>query len=130
MAGTTTVTRQCFNRDQEVITVAWLSDASGDVNGTSIPMTGIIFRVETVPSATVAPTDNYDITLTSPKSSSIDLMQSLTTNRDTANAEAVNFCGVDALTNGSPIYANGEYGFKVANAGNAKAGTVYIYLAK
>lgn len=131
MAGSITTTIKECHKGHQKISIAWTSDASGDVNGTNIPLTGIIFRVVTDPGGGgSAPTDNYDISLTDPDDAAVDVMQSQLANRDTANAEAIDFCGVGALTNGSPIYVNGEYGFKVANAGNAKSGTVHIYLAK
>jgi hypothetical protein len=131
MAGTVTQTfeLESFNQ-QQVVKVAWTSDASGNADGT-VALTGFIMRVITVPAGGgSAPTDNYDMVFQTPNASSIDLMQGLLANRDTANAEAIEFCSTGGLTNGPPIYANGPYTLSVTNAGNAKSGTIYIYLAK
>jgi len=133
MAGTVTVTKDRLKHPStsnagEKITVAWTSDASGDVSGTTIPMAGLLFYLVTVPSGTDAPTDNYDITLISPHGTALDVLQGTGANRDTTNTEQVAFCGLAALTLGSPVYVNGDYEFKVAAAGNAKSGQAIFYV--
>tara|TARA_Y100000310_G_scaffold333073_1_gene409890 strand:+ start:2088 stop:2450 length:363 start_codon:yes stop_codon:yes gene_type:complete len=102
------------------IKAEWTSDASGDVSGNSTTnfYNGKLIMVATDPHAT-APTDNYDIVLND--SDSIDLAQGNLANRDTADTEYVAEANLGAVVNSkiTPV---------VSNAGNAKRGTIYIYL--
>jgi hypothetical protein len=131
MAGTVTVAREAIDHQNkqgvgERIIISWTSDASGNVSGTKVLIRGLVMRMTTKPDGTDVPTDNYDITLPDPQATTLDLAQSLLLNRDTANSEVVNFSATAALTNGSPIYINGAIDFTVANAGNAKKGTLIL----
>lgn len=135
MAGTTTISSSdplqeprgagVLKRVGQKIVIDWTSDASGDVNGTSIQLYGFLVKVITNPSGSAAPTDNYDFYLTDPEDSALDLMGNACENRDTANTEQVYPVISGAAT---PPYANGVYGIKIANAGNAKQGRVILFL--
>lgn len=116
-AGVQKVTGQKF-------VVDWTSDASGDVNGETLHIRGFVVKVITNPGST-APTDNYDFELTDPDDSSLDLLAGACLNRDTATTEQVYPVVSGAAT---PPYANGYYGFKISNAGNAKQGRVILYV--
>jgi hypothetical protein len=124
MAGTVTTTRIPIVSQSGVYTekvqIDWTSDASGDADAT-VNLHGFLIKVITDPSAT-APTDNYDITL---MADGIDQAASLLLDRDTTNTEMVYPVVTGACT---PIFLAGNHTFTVANAGNAKLGTVYLYL--
>lgn len=117
-----------------VVTVAWTSDASGNATGTTPKLIGRLIKAVTVPAAAgSAPTDNYDIALTDEQS--VDVLggvQSNIQNRDTANTEEVYFLVKDAA--GTPLAQSihplvcNVLTVSVTNAGNAKSGTIYLYL--
>jgi len=125
MAGTVSVTGERIHTANsrvvtDKVTVAWTSDASGDATAT-LNLHGFLIKVITDPSAT-APTDNYDLTLVA---DGIDMLGGLLADRDTANTEMV----YPVVTNAStPIFLAGDHTFTIANAGNAKSGTVYLYI--
>ena len=130
-AGITTVRYDNLNHHGKSdigkrITIDWTSDASGNVNGTKVLIRGLVFRVITNPDGTDAPTDNYDITFPHEVATDLDAFQSALLNRDTANTEEVALCGVGSLTLGTPLYLNGNFEFKVANAGDTKKGRVIV----
>jgi hypothetical protein len=132
MAGSITVSYEKLNHGPTSdvgtrIIISWTSSAGGAVSGnTKILIRGLLVRAITVPDGTDVPTANYDVTLPHPSNSTIDLAQALLTNRSETSAQAVEFGGVAALTNGSPIYINGAIDFTVANAGNAKKGVCIL----
>lgn len=134
MAGTMTCTLDSrAGSGVRVLTVAWTSDASGNATGTTPVLIGRLVKAVTVPSASVAPTDNYDIAMTDEQG--LDVLtgvQSTLANRDTANTEQVYFLVLDAAgtplaQSVHPLVAN-ALSISVTNAGNAKSGTLYLYL--
>lgn len=131
MPGSISVAREAMDHPNkqgvgERIIISWTSDAAGAVSGIKVLIRGLVMRMITVPDGTDAPTDNYDITLPHPNASGVDLAQSLLANRDTTNAEVIEFSATAALTNGSPIYMNGAIEPTVANAGAAKKGQIIL----
>lgn len=105
------------------ISIPWTSSAGGAyTEAVSLP-SGFIMRVVTVPSATSAPTADYDITLIDPLGAA-DVLDDALANRHTSNTEIVQPVPTDWATP-AWIYA-GSYTFTVANAGDTKAGTCYI----
>lgn len=68
------------------LTMLCVTNSTGGLTptATSIPITGILYMVETDP-GTTAPTDDYDLTLTNPRS--LDVMGGALANRDTSNTE-------------------------------------------
>jgi hypothetical protein len=107
------------------ISGVWVSKSDGNVDGGSncdIPINGYIVQVVTDPGAT-APTDNYDIVLND--SDSMDIMGGRLQNRDTSNSEQeVPLIGGTYM----PRYVNGSVSLDIDNAGNAKGGTIIIYV--
>ena len=110
----------------------WLSDDSdGTVSGTTDKIVGTLVKGVTDPGS-VAPTDNYDITLTDEEG--LDVLgacQSTLANRDTANSEQVYFLVLDAA--GTPLAQSvhpvvcDKLTVSIANAGNAKTGQLILY---
>lgn len=109
--------------------LAWTSDGSGDVNGTTTALCGAIVRVEFIPGAGgVQPSALYDVTLLS--ASGIDLLAGQGANL--SNSAASQVAPACPFTDGTtvsiaPPQVNEAVTLVVANAGNAKSGTVVIY---
>lgn len=117
------------------ITVTWTSDGSGDASGTTNKIVGYLLKGVTVPDGVAAPTANYDITLTD--DASADLLSGCFDNlvdRHTSNTETVHFnisssAATDPGGSGSFPAVCSAVTVTVANAGNTKAGTIYLYYA-
>lgn len=107
------------------ITWAWTSAADGTAGGsggggrTSVAFDGVLERLVTVPDGTAAPTDNYDITITD--EDSVDVLVGAGANRSATATQQVTTASLSAAA-GSRLTLN------VTNAGNAKSGTVHLYL--
>lgn len=120
-AGTVTLTEETHGTLKK-ISFAWTSDGSGVVSGTltTAAYTGALERLVTVPAGGgSAPTDNYDVTLLD--GDGVDVLMGAGADRDTANTEQV-------LRDALGVVANDRLELRVANAGNAKSGTVHVYL--
>jgi hypothetical protein len=105
-------------------TFTWLSDASGAVSGdaTTIALTGgEIVRIELVPNgAGTQPTDGYDVTLLDVYG--VDILAGAGTNLSNAAAALIVHPDIRILT--------GEaFQLVIANAGNAKGGTLKMWVA-
>lgn len=85
MAGSTTVTHYTQGHVRK-LQIDFVADAAdGSIPDTVLPVIeGRLFELTTNPGA-VAPTDNYDITMTDAEG--IDRLQGVGANRDTANTE-------------------------------------------
>ncbi len=123
MAGTTTPVEELVGNVKKIIW-AWTCDASGNVNGTggqtANAYNGAIERLVTVPAGGgSAPSDNYDVTILDEDST--DVLLGAGVDRDTANTEQVARASLG-------VVANDKLTLNIANAGNAKGGTVYLYL--
>ncbi len=118
--GTVTVAEERLGGLKK-ITWAWTSTAGGAASEvTTYPYTGSIERMVTVPAAAGgAPTDDYDITITD--EDGVDVLSGAGSNRDTANTEQVAAANLGAV-------ANDKLTLNVSNAGNAKSGTVILYV--
>lgn len=108
------------------IAFAWTSIADGSAGGvgdggrTTLAYNGEVVRLVTVPAGGgSAPTDNYDVTVTDEDGT--DVLMGAGANRDTAVTEQV-------LASSLGVVANDRLTLTVANAGDTKAGTVYLYL--
>lgn len=99
----------------------WVSDASGDYTETSnTNIDGLIIRALFIPnSGGTQPSDLYDVTLLDEKL--VDVLQGYGANRSNSNINDVRF--------DTPYQSavNEKLKLVVANAGNAKGGTVRIY---
>lgn len=121
-AGTVTVNEETFGSVKK-ISFTWVSGTaaeSGTASGTTThAYNGVIERLVTVPDGADAPTDNYDITITDEDDT--DVLMGAGADRDTANTEQV-------LASSLGCVANDKLTLNVTNAGDAKKGTVYLYL--
>jgi hypothetical protein len=128
MAGTVTVTRaplvSTSGATIEKVQIDWLSDASGNADAT-VNLFGFLLKAVTDPGS-AAPTASYDITIVQ---HGIDMAASLLADRHTTNSEIVYGIAKNAsdIAPVPPFFA-GDHTFTIANAGNAKNGTVYLYL--
>jgi len=102
--------------------IAWLSDASGDVSANSFNVKqGELLQVRTTPSVAAAPTDNYDVVIND--ANTYDILGGLGANRDTANTEMI----VPVVSTTFPLILEaGALTPVVSNAGNAKQGTIVL----
>ena len=126
--GTNTIT---YNRAK--ITFAWTSDASGAVSGTLTgPLQGVIARVVFIPGTSgVQPTNAYDVTLLD--GNGFDVLAGNGANlSNVTTTQVVPACSItDGVTpTVTPIYISDTLELQVANAGNAKSGTLVLYLEK
>lgn len=125
--GTTTVTVAAIgNGDVVKYTIAWVSDASGNVTANTAAMDavrlGYIHQVKYVPDAAgTQPTDLYDVTLVD--ANAVDLLAG-------GGANLSNATSTQVMINPAPFYDHtGTLEFKVANGGNAKGGTFIMWLS-
>lgn len=109
--------------------LAWTSDASGDATVTTERLFGTLIGVAFIPSGSAAPTANYDVTLTD--DNGVDVLSGQGANLSNATATRV-VPGVPfkdgTTTSIAPVVINDTLDLAVANAGNAKGGTVVLYL--
>ena len=120
--GTVTLTEETYGTVKK-ITCAWTSEDGGDDAGkagatTTNAYSGEVIRLCTDP-GTAAPTDDYDVYVYDEDST--DILMGAGADRDTANTEQV-------LASSLGCVANDKLTFYIENAGNAKNGTVYLYI--
>lgn len=135
-----------------VLRVSWTTHTDGSFAAiTTQEVNGFIDRIETDPSGTAAPSDNYDISIANYLTSTINGTSTTTTNnicgdtgtwtageittggngilanRDTAVTESTRF-----LINGSysGLMNIGPLLIDISNAGNSKSGVINIYYFK
>lgn len=119
MAGTVVVSEETFGTVKKV-RFDWTSSSSGAADGTTTEVySGEVLRLVTIPSGATAPSDNYDVVVLDEDGT--DVLMGAGANRDTANTEQV-------LGTSLGIVANDKLTLGVTNAGNAKAGTVILYI--
>lgn len=130
-AGTAAVTKANVGGGVTKITIAWTSDASGAVSGTtfSVPR-GELLQAKFVPSSTAQPTADYDVTLVD--SDGVDYLAGV--GADLSNTEAsivVPLVGNGTASVHRPwIDGTEPLELRVSNAGNAKAGTVVLWIGR
>jgi len=103
--------------------IAWTSDASGNVSANTLNIqNGELLQVGFVPGAGGSqPTDLYDVTFLDPNS--VEIFGTVGADRSNANASV----GVPVVgTYFRRILEAGAYTPVVANAGNAKSGTIVL----
>lgn len=140
-AGLIAVTSIQFNDPNRRYAFAWTSDASGNVNGnttngagviTGSPgrITGLLLRVVFIPgTGGVQPSDAYDMVMLD--SNGFDILAGLGANLSQTNTTSK--VPGNAMTDGTtvstaPIALNDILELQVSNAGNAKQGTVVLYV--
>lgn len=121
------------------ITLDWLSDSSGDVNGinTTYPLDGLIYRVVTIPDTAAsgtAPDSLYDIVLLD--DDDVDVLNGAGADEPNTTGSYNQFCPIiydddnDSDVDPNyvvPIAVHGMLELQVSNAGNANGGKVIIY---
>lgn len=136
MAGSITVTTSVLSRSGGVTkySVAWTSDAAGAVSGTTFAMNpGTIILVDFVPGSGAAqPTDLYDVTMLDEHSVNVfddGAGTSVGANLSNVNStHKIPFVGGGSVTYVRHWLHGGDYQPVVAAAGNAKQGTIDIYV--
>lgn len=120
MAGTVTTTEVTHTRARKLV-FAWTSAAGGEADGVSAAaFDGKLEGLTTIPSGGgTAPTDNYDVRVLDAQGHDVLLGAGL--NRDAANTEHLTAASL-AIVAGSPLT------LEVRNAGDAKQGTVIVYV--
>ena len=118
MAGTVVTTEQTLG-SVKLVKFAWTSSAGGAADATTSKVfDGDVALLATDPGAT-APADNYDVVVND--ANGIDVLAGGGADRDTANTEFVQGTSLGMV-------ANSKLTLAVTNAGNAKEGTVYVYI--
>lgn len=138
MAGTVTQTNSYPTGTVGITkySLAWVSDASGDVNGNSVSLLpGSILAVEFIPDAGgTQPTDLYDVDLQDAENISMFDDGAGTKIGDnlsnTTASHKVPFINGATTTYVRTWLHGGTYELVVTNAGNAKGGTVNIYVSR
>jgi hypothetical protein len=124
MAGTNTVTTLDVGGNVTRYKCAWLSDASGNVNTNPFSVKpGVLMQLKFVPNGGgTVPTDLYDITLSD--TDAVDVIGGAG-----ANLSATAGVVKNALL-GDVYFHDGQQQLDlvVTNAGNAKGGTVYLWV--
>jgi hypothetical protein len=122
--GTITLTSESVGSGFVKYTVAWVSDASGDVSGNAVQFDitrGALRQVQFTPdSGGTQPTDLYDATLTY---SGVDVL-------DGAGGDLSNSTSLIVLFDPPVFYdATSNLDLVISNAGNAKGGTFVLWVS-
>lgn len=134
MAGSISVATREVTNNILKYSVTWTSDASGDVNGTEFDMiVGTIVSVEFVPgTGGVTPTTLYDVDLLDEENVTMfddGSGTSIGSNLSATDAShKVPLVGLVGVTIYRRWHHGGPVELRVANAGNAKQGTVNIFV--
>ena len=123
MAGTVTLTTKHIGAMSKY-TFSWLSSTSGAATYTMVlPVCGLIQREVFVPSTVAAPSASYDVVLNDADSQDVLFGRG-------ANLSATTALDVVLGTTGqrASIAVDDYLSLSVANAGNAKQGSVILYV--
>lgn len=108
--------------------INWTSDSSGNYSGT-VDVNGCILNAVFAPgSGGSQPSNNYDVTINDAQG--VDILAGLGANlsNTTATRKIPLFPATDGTTTtAGPGAVNGQLTVAVANAGNAKSGTIVLY---
>lgn len=122
-AGTVTVTARSTSPSVIKYTIAWTSTSGGAVSGNTLGISaGEVFQVLAVPgSGATQPTDLYDLQLNTP-TGTVNILGTAGDNLSQTTSKVVQLV--------PPYYhdATGELDLVIANAGNAKTGTVIVWV--
>lgn len=120
MAGVVVITEETISTVKK-IRFDWTSSAAGAADGTTTKVySGEIIRLVTVPGAAgVQPTDQYDVAVNDEDVT--DVLMGAGADRSNASTQQV-------LGSSLGCVANDKLSLAVTNAGNAKSGTVYLYI--
>jgi hypothetical protein len=112
------------------VKIPWTSSAGGSATVVTDKLNGILLAVEPVPgTGTSQPTNLYDVTLTD--EAGVDVLAGQGANL--SNAAPSVFCPGVPITDGTststlPRPISDVLTLNVSNAGNAKSGSVWLYL--
>ena len=120
MAGTLTFTASNVHRIKKY-SISWTSDASGNATANTAFLSGTLERINFVPGVGVS--DLYDVTIKD--SDGVDVL--LGGGADLSN---VNTTTMIPLISSNKMVVNEKLAIAVSNAGNAKTGTITIYLSR
>jgi hypothetical protein len=123
--GTVVVTSEVGSGNLSVFTLAWTSSAAGAVSGNAVTVSGLLWQVKFVPNTgATQPTDNYDVTLTDQDGADMLTVSGVAEGSNLSNAlpKVIRYTSPPVLKSG------GTLDLVVANAGNAKTGTVYLWI--
>jgi hypothetical protein len=134
-SGTVTVTTAENIPGTMIYTVAWTSDAAGAVTGNpssgwelkSGPIRGRLTQVKYTPSSgATQPTDLYDATIVDSDGASLLVIDGVDYGANLSNATP------KIIRYSSPVYLDGSktLDVRLANAGNAKVGTVQLWVER
>lgn len=135
MAGSISVTTREVSSNIVRYSVAWTSDASGNVSDNLFDMAvGTILQVEFVPGAGgVAPTILYDVDMLDDLNITLfDDGSGTSIGSNLSSTEASQKAplgGLIAVTVYRRWHHGGPVQLRVSNAGNAKQGTVHVYVS-
>lgn len=127
-AGSVTLTRAAGPYGIQKLTLSWTSSGGAVSGNTFTPPGGELLQVKFIPGANSAqPTDLYDMTLVD--SDGVDYLAGLGANLSNAAASVV---VPRASTSAARFYLDGSstLDLVVANAGNAKSGTVILWIGR
>ncbi len=134
MAGTVTetVTQETISQTGtpkfvKKVSYAFTADAAdGSLPALSTTLKGWLIKAVTVPGGT-APTDNWDVALNDPDSSTLDALGGALGNRDTVTPEQV--YPVLGATPAVPLFLCGTYSLAISgNSVNSATGTIIFYI--
>jgi len=123
--GTTTKTTTSFTNGITRHVVAWVSSAGGAVSANTIAIAGNtrVVQVKAVPDGGgTQPTDLYDLTLVD--ANSIDVLAGAGANLSNATGKIMSVAYPGVFVGGGTI------DIVIANAGNAKGGTITIWIQR
>lgn len=130
MAGSYTVTRENIGGGYNKYTIAWTSSAGGAVSGTPFDLRRCnLVQAKFVPgSGGNQPTDLYDMTLLD--ADGVDLLLGLGTDRSNASTQvAPALSGEGEPPKGIRWFAGGAVTPTISGGGNAKTGTLILYIS-
>lgn len=129
MAGSIVVSKTVSGDGLTKYSVAWTSDASGNVSANAFVMKrGRLLQAKTVPGAGgAAPTAGYLVTL--PDADGLDLLMGLGASRSASNAEFAPLnSGQGEPASSIRWFEGGTVTPTITAAGNAKTGTLILYV--
>jgi hypothetical protein len=116
------------DKNYTIVQVDWISDAGGAATA-ALNLYGFLVKMITLPGSP-APTDLYDVTLID-GISGLDACRGLLADQSaTVTKEIYGIAKNSSDVAPCPILLAGDYTLTIANAGNAKAGTCYLYLVE
>jgi hypothetical protein len=122
MAMSVTIT-DARNEGITKIKFEWTSETNSATGTTTDVYSGQVLELVTDPGS-AAPTDNYDVTITD--ADGVDVLAGQGADRDTANTEYV----IHSDSTPLGVVADSQLTLSIGTAGDAKTGTVYLYLGR